>query len=716
MYQNTHRTRTESNCSRCIAVFSQLLWPIVAFATLVGTTLTDTLAAIHAGQELKPAAFVLTPKPVHGTLQEFPPKPSSAAEPTEAERIASLERTIESEEKRLKELGADLNNPDSEYAMAEREFREIDRELEEQRERLQQLQRDGKTQEAVVLQREIKSDEKQWKLAKDRFELAIEERKTLREEITTLKLKTQKDREALADLKGENEPQEILGAASTTTGHANLAEQGNAAPKNAAKSGTHPETKSSADESNGSAETAESSHTGVSAEDPDDQPDEELMQAEAEAKEKEEEAKEAQEEAKAIASRIADLQKIISQEQKILALARKKVDLALATQQALEEELTKKQAEGAAADELQELRQGIAETKERHGHARADVTESTDRLNDSRSELASLQQQQIIAMQESQQKRLAAETAKEAVDDLRSPFALRNLLKWAIEHGPRVLLYLIGMVVLFHTMKVFSHRIIKLMVVGTGRGTTAERENRAHTLVGVFQNAASVAVIIGGTLMVLDEMGAKIGVLLGGFAVVGLAVAFGAQNIMKDYFYGFVMLLENQYMLHDVVRIGGLEGQVERITLRMTVLRDGNGVVHFIPNGQINCVSNETHGWSRATFEIGVAYKENVDHVMNVLTDLARQLRADPTFGPMILDDATAPGIESLGDSAVVIKFHVKTRPHQHGAVKRELLRRIKNRFDELGIEIPFPHRTVYHRQEAEGATAEAVAGLKKCA
>jgi small conductance mechanosensitive channel len=164
------------------------------------------------------------------------------------------------------------------------------------------------------------------------------------------------------------------------------------------------------------------------------------------------------------------------------------------------------------------------------------------------------------------------------------------------------------------------------------------------------------------------------------------------------------------------VKIGDLSGQVERITLRMTVLRDGNGVVHFIPNGQINCVSNETHGWSRATFEIGVAYKENVDHVMSALTDLACQLRADPTFGPTILEDATAPGIDSLGDSAVVIKFHIKTRPHQHGVVKRELLRRIKNRFDELGIEMPFPHRTVYHRYENEGTSAESIAGMKKCA
>ena len=450
--------------------------------------------------------------------------------------------------------------------------------------------------------------------------------------------------------------------------------------------------------------------------DSEEETDEELMKAEAEANQKEEEAEEAQEEAQAIASRIADLQKLIAQEQKGLTLARKQADLALETQRALEEELQKKQAEGGSPEELEALRQGIAHAKERYAAARSEVATSTDRLTDNQSESVSLQKQQIIALQEAKKKRLEAETAQGAVEELRNPFALRNMLKWLIDHGPKVVMYLIAMFVLLHSARIFSHRIVKLMAGATGRGTTIERENRAKTLVGVFQNAASVTIVIGGTLVILDEMGAKISVLLGGVAVFGLAVAFGAQNLMKDYFYGFVMLLENQYMIHDIVKIGELSGQVEHITLRMTVLRDGNGVVHFIPNGQINCVSNETHGWSRASFEIGVAYKEDVDHVMSVLADLTRQLRADPKFGPTILEEATDPGIESLGESAVVIKFHIKTRPHQHGAVKRELLRRIKNRFDELGIELPFPHRTVYHRHETDGATAESSTALKKCA
>ena len=200
--------------------------------------------------------------------------------------------------------------------------------------------------------------------------------------------------------------------------------------------------------------------------------------------------------------------------------------------------------------------------------------------------------------------------------------------------------------------------------------------------------------------MILQEAGIPIAPLLGGAAVFGLAVAFGAQNLIRDYFYGFVILLENQYKLNDVVKIGDTSGQVEQITLRMTVLRDLEGNVHFVPNGQITTVTNMTHGWSRALFDIGVAYKENVDHVMAVLNELGDQLRKEPPYSAVILEPATMLGVDALGDSAVVIKFFIKTRPLQQWTVKRELLRRIKNRFDELGIEIPFPHRTVFHRLE----------------
>jgi small conductance mechanosensitive channel len=228
--------------------------------------------------------------------------------------------------------------------------------------------------------------------------------------------------------------------------------------------------------------------------------------------------------------------------------------------------------------------------------------------------------------------------------------------------------------------------------------------------VGVFHNATSVVIVAGGILMLLQEAGIPIAPLLGGAAVFGLAVAFGAQNLIRDYFYGFVILLENQYKINDVVKIGALSGSVERITLRMTVLRDGEGCVHFLPNGGISSVTNMTHGWSRSVFEISVAYKEDIDRVMGLLVELGKELREDPDYAAMILDDLTMLGVDALTDSAVTVKFFIKTRPLKQWEIKRELLRRIKIRFDRLGIEIPFPQRVVHHRLE-EGAAAPSSAG-----
>jgi small conductance mechanosensitive channel len=235
-----------------------------------------------------------------------------------------------------------------------------------------------------------------------------------------------------------------------------------------------------------------------------------------------------------------------------------------------------------------------------------------------------------------------------------------------------------------------SGRHIAQVVARSGiRGSARERENRAITLVGVFRNLAAIVLITGGVLMTLDEVEIPIAPLMGGAAVVGLAVAFGAQNLIRDYFSGFMVLLEDQYGVNDVVKIGDVAGSVEKITLRMTVLRDLEGAMHFIPHGSITTVTNMTHGWSRALIEIGVGYREKPDRVMSVLMDIARELRTDPMYG-----------LDSLGDSSVVFKYHVKTQATQRWFVRRELLRRIKNKFDELGIEIPFPQRTLHIQRD----------------
>jgi small conductance mechanosensitive channel len=221
------------------------------------------------------------------------------------------------------------------------------------------------------------------------------------------------------------------------------------------------------------------------------------------------------------------------------------------------------------------------------------------------------------------------------------------------------------------------------------------REQRAQTLGSLLGSFAAVVVV---TITILTVLGLfmEIGPLLASVGVLGLAVSFGAQSLVKDVISGTFMLLEGQFGIGDVVRIGDVSGLVEKITLRTTILRDVQGVVHIIPNGEITRVSNLTKTWSRAVLDVGVAYKEDVDRVMEVMRDLGREFHADPEWGPLLVEEPQVPGVEQLADSAVVIRMVAKTLPLKQWDVARELRRRIKNRFDAEGIEIPFPHLTFY--------------------
>ena len=170
---------------------------------------------------------------------------------------------------------------------------------------------------------------------------------------------------------------------------------------------------------------------------------------------------------------------------------------------------------------------------------------------------------------------------------------------------------------------------------------------------------------------------------------------------MRDFFNGMLILWEGQYELNDVVMIGDVAGVVERLTMRVTVLRDLEGRAHFIPNGEIKRVTNLTHEWSQAVFDIGVGYGENVDRVMGILMELGAELRKDPKFSRLILDEPQMLGVDLFSESGTIIKFTIKTKAAGQWAVKRELLRRIKNRFDELGIRIAVPHRIILQEKEA---------------
>ena len=436
----------------------------------------------------------------------------------------------------------------------------------------------------------------------------------------------------------------------------------------------------------------------------------ELAAASAVAQKSREVANAAEAEARSLTERIRILQQDINQQRELRNTFRKKVDNADETLKSLNEELFRKLMAGESFDDV---KRQIVEATARILDSREKSRAISTHLDDLQSTLADLQAEQLDAADDAARKRQAAELAQANVERLKNPFTVRNVLQWLIDHGPRIAVILAALSALMWLTRMFETRLVELIARRGRRGSREDRENRAKTLLGVFHNVANLLIVGGGIVTLLDEIGMPITPVIGGAAVFGLAVAFGAQSLIKDYFTGFMVLLEQQYLINDVVRVGDIVGQVERITLRMTVLRDLEGRVHFIPHGQINTVTNLTHGWSRAVFEIGVAYKESVDRVIDVLIKLAVELRHDEDYRLLILDDPVMLGVDSLGDSAVVIKFYIQTRPLQQWTVKREMLRRIKNEFDRLDIEIPFPHVTVY-RGNARAADSSAESGTEQ--
>jgi small conductance mechanosensitive channel len=274
--------------------------------------------------------------------------------------------------------------------------------------------------------------------------------------------------------------------------------------------------------------------------------------------------------------------------------------------------------------------------------------------------------------------------AEEQVKALESPFSSHNIREWLRAHGPALLSTLVVMMLLYWIVSRYAHKIVEVFAARGLRGSKAERDNRMETLVSVLQNTGSVVILIGGVLTMFSQAGVPVTPLLGGAAVAGVAVAFGAQNLIKDFFYGFMILLENQYKLKDVVKIGDHAGQVEQITLRMTALRDDEGALHFMPNGSTTSVVNMTHGWSRAAFSLRVPLNEDVDRVVAAIQDLGKEIRQDPALRLMIVDDLKMLGVDELTESAVVLKFFIKTLPLQQWNVKREFLRRLKKKLDQM--------------------------------
>jgi moderate conductance mechanosensitive channel len=238
------------------------------------------------------------------------------------------------------------------------------------------------------------------------------------------------------------------------------------------------------------------------------------------------------------------------------------------------------------------------------------------------------------------------------------------------------------------------------LVEGANSSIGSEAQKRARTIGKIISNAALVIVISVSGMMVLSEFGMNIAPIITGAGIVGLAVGFGAQNLVRDVISGFFLILEDQIRVGDVAKINGVGGQVEAIRLRTTTLRDAEGTVHIFPNGGINSVANMTKEYSYYVINVGIAYKERVDDVMELLKQIGAELKADPEYAPKILAPLEVLGVDDFEESQIIIKIRIKTIPLQQWAVGRELRRRIKNTFDSKNIEMPFPQHTVYIRNE----------------
>ena len=228
---------------------------------------------------------------------------------------------------------------------------------------------------------------------------------------------------------------------------------------------------------------------------------------------------------------------------------------------------------------------------------------------------------------------------------------------------------------------------------------TGERRQQLLTVIQILRWGLNVLVVVGALLMILSNF-VDIAPLLASVGVVGLALSLGAQQLVRDLISGFFILIENQYGIGDVIKVGDIAGSVERFTLRVTWVRDVEGQVHIIPNGEVRTVTNITKNWSRAIVEVGVAYEEDLDRVLAVLEEIAEDFVQSEEYAPDVLEPPTVIGPLGLGDWAVTMRVMVKTKPGKHWTISRELKRRILLRFSREGIEMPYPRQEVLVRNE----------------
>lgn len=282
---------------------------------------------------------------------------------------------------------------------------------------------------------------------------------------------------------------------------------------------------------------------------------------------------------------------------------------------------------------------------------------------------------------------------------------VNGLVHWLIKDLPGILILIVLLIVVLRVSFGLVNRLksvlIKRMANHDGE-PDLEVEKRVNTLMGILRKTVSVIIWSIFIMIILKKINIDIAPILAGAGIIGLAVGFGAQELVRDLITGFFILLEDQIRTGDVAVLNGTSGTVEKLELRTITLRDAGGVVHVFQNGKINTVSNMTKDWSAMLFNIGVAYKENISQVMQLMQEVGDGMFAEDEYKVKMLDTIEVSGLNSFDDSALVIRGRIRTKPGQQWGIGREYRKRLKEIFDLHNIEIPFPHQTIYWGEEIE--------------
>ncbi len=272
--------------------------------------------------------------------------------------------------------------------------------------------------------------------------------------------------------------------------------------------------------------------------------------------------------------------------------------------------------------------------------------------------------------------------------------------EWFIEVLPRFALTLVLFYVSSWSVRLMLTRFQKRLYKRYSKTGDKEKKKRIVTITELLKSTLQIVLYTIFILVLLGQLGLNLAPILAGAGILGIAVGFGSQELIRDVIAGFFMILENQIRVGDIVKVNGIAGEVEAIEVRTIKLRDFSQNIHIIQNGKVNELSNMTMGWSAMVFDIGVAYKEDPDQVIEVINEVGTSLQMDTLFSEKIKEPIEIFGLDHFGESEIVIKARIMTDPGEQWEIGREFRKRLKKAFDIQGIEIPFPHRTIYWGQE----------------